>query len=404
METELALNKMFNNVWPHLGERERRLVAASEARRIGRRGISMVSRACGLSRVTITKGLKELDEAPLAPGKTRRAGAGRPRVEKVDPGIWRSLDGLMRETTCQETCPALLWSVKSTRRLAQELTADGHRISHEKVAQILRQNGYNLQGTRCNEESRLQPDRDAQFRHVGRRAAARLAEGQPVVAIDTRRREPAFVAETRTGHGAFASSDRLLQGDCPTGIYDPQLARDAVNVETALEAAAFTTDSILGWWLIEGQELYPHAQCLMVAADGVGANQRSQWKRQMQKLAAAIGLPVEFCRFPPGTSKWNRPSQRLFSFVSSQWAGETERDYEISAKIVSPPSETRTMALGLRLDHSRFRLPTRPPEDDRALLIYPSEFHGDWNFTIRPEALGPYQLPVCGRDRLAAAM
>jgi hypothetical protein len=125
----------------------------------------------------------------------------------------------------------------------------------------------------------------------------------------------------------------------------------------------------------------------MVTADGVGAGQRSRWKRQMRKLAAAVGLPVEFCRYPPGTSKWNRPVQRLFSFVSSRWADETERDYEVSAKIVSPPTETRTMALGLRLDHSRFRLQVKPAEDDRALLIYPSEFRGDWNFTIRPDEL-----------------
>ncbi|MDR3154791.1 MAG: ISAzo13 family transposase, partial [Deltaproteobacteria bacterium] len=143
-ETESALSRMFSNVWPHLGERERRLVAAGEAKRIGRRGISMVSRACGLSRVTITKGIKELDEAPLEPGKTRRAGAGRPRVERADPGIWASLEDLMRETVRGEASPPLIWTCKSTRCLAQELTASHHRISHEKVAQILRKNGYNL--------------------------------------------------------------------------------------------------------------------------------------------------------------------------------------------------------------------------------------------------------------------
>jgi hypothetical protein len=403
MDTEVSLSRMFNNVWPHLGERERRLVAASEARRIGRRGISMVSRACGLSRVTITKGIKELDEAPLAPGKTRRSGAGRPRVERVDPGIWSCLDQLMRDCAEADSAPNLLWTIKSTRCLAQELTDAQHRISHEKVAQILRQKGYNLQGTRRNDESNMQPDRRSQFKHLEQRVSGHLAECHPVIAIETRRREPAFITEAYQAQPE-SGIDRLLAGEFPTGVYDPLLARETVNVETALEAASFTADSLLGWWLVEGQDLFPGAESLLITADSCGSAQRVPWKAEMQKLANAIGLPVEFCRFPPGTSKWNRPSQRLFSFVSSQWLGETERDYEIAARLINPPAETRTMALGLRLDHSHCQILNQSGDDERGLFLNPSEFHGDWNFTTKPESYGPYRMsPLFDREGQAAS-
>jgi hypothetical protein len=271
------------------------------------------------------------------------------------------------------------------------------------VAQILRQNGYNLQGTRRNEESNQQPDRSSQFQYLENRVSERLEEGQPVVSIETRRREPAFISG-EYNQPNVSNIDRLLAGEFPTGIYDPLLARETVNIETAMEAPAFTADSLLGWWLVEGQELYPSASCLFITADGCGSTHKFTWKNEIQRLSNAIGLPIEFCRFPPGTSKWNRPCQRLFSFVSSHWKGETERDYEISTKLINPPEETRTMALGLRLDHGHFQPHTRSNEEERGLQLLPSEFHGDWNFTINPESFGPFRLSaVFDRGQKAAS-
>ena len=391
METESALSKMFTNVWPHLGERERRLVAASEARRIGRKGISMVSRACGLSRVTITKGIKELDEAPLAPGKIRRSGAGRPRVERVDPGIRGSLEELIREDACgSESEPVILWTIKSTRRLAHELTAAQHRISHEKVAQILRQSGYNLQGTRRNDDSSLRPDRKDQFRLINDRVAARIEEGQPVIAIETRKRECAFPMAPKAV-GGRPPRDPLSAGDHPHGLYDPSLGRDCANVETALDPAAFAVDSILGWWTVEGQDFFPKAGVLLITVDGGGTSRGVDWRASVSRLSSAIGLPVEFCRLPPGTTKWNVTTRRLFSFISSHWHGESERDHEIAAKIVNPPSEARTMALGLRLDHSRFDSPFLSGEADPQKPASP-EWNLDWNFTVIPDPVPTFRL------------
>jgi hypothetical protein len=399
-ETEISLTKMFTNVWPHLGERERRLVAAGEAKRIGRRGISMVSRACGLSRVTITKGIKELDEAPLEPGKTRRAGAGRPRVERVDPGIQASLEELMKETTRGEAEPPLLWTCKSTRYLAQELTAAHHRISHEKVAQILRKNGYNLMGTRKTEEGRIHPDRDAQFRHISRRVSFFLSENQPVISVESRKKESrededsAFRDKSPALEPGSPLLDSLKAGTFPRGIYDPKLARQSACLKSAYESASFTADSIYGWWIVEGKELFPAATSLLITADNVGGLRRhTLWKTELQKLTNAIGLPVEFCRYPPGTSKWNNNiAQRLFSFVATGFKEEPIRDHEVTVRLISREATVRTMALGLRLDHSPFPAPAAPAEDElKSVVIYPAEFHGEWNYSIAPD-FGPLSI------------
>jgi hypothetical protein len=382
---------MFMNVWPHLGERERRLVAAGEAKRIGRRGISMVSRACGLSRVTITKGIKELDEAPLEPGKTRRAGAGRPRVERTDPGIWASLEELMKETTRNEVSPPLLWTCKSTRCLSQELTAGNHRISHEKVAQILRKNGYNLMGTRKTEEGAIHPDRDAQFRHISRRASFYLMEKQPIIAVETRKKEALQDGEvpnlSRSTTFTGLYPDPLNAGAHPRGIYDPKLARKSHNISTSYETVAFTCDSIYGWWSIEGKTLFPDASTILITADNSGGLRRhALWKMELQKLASEIGLPIEFCRYPPGTSKWNNIANRLFSFVSTAYADEPQRDHEVNVRLVSREATVRTMALGLKLDHCNHELGPAPSEDDlKNVVFYPAEFHGEWNFIVAPD-------------------
>jgi hypothetical protein len=404
IETETSLMKMFSNVWPHLGERERRLVAAGEAKRIGRRGISMVSRACGLSRVTITKGIKELDEAPLEPGKTRRAGAGRPRVERVDPGIQASLEELMKETTRGEADPPLLWTCKSTRYLAQELTAAHHRISHEKVAQILRKNGFNLMGTRKTEEGRIHPDRDAQFRHICRRTSFFLSENQPVISVESRKKESkddeenSFRDKSPLQDASSSSSspmmaDPLKAGAFPRGVYDPKLARQSACLKSAYESASFTVDSIYGWWMVEGKELFPGATSLLITADNVGGLRRhALWKTELQKLVNAIGLPVEFSRYPPGTSKWNNVAQRLFSFVSTGYKEEPSRDHEVTVRLISREATVRTMALGLKLDHSLFPAPAAPAEDElKSVVIYPAEFHGEWNYSIAPD-FGPLSI------------
>jgi hypothetical protein len=303
------------------------------------------------------------------------------------------LEELLKETTRGEAEPPLLWTCKSTRRLSQELTAGNHRISHEKVAQILRKNGYNLMGTRKTEEGVIHPDRDAQFRHISRRASFYLNEGQPVVAVETRRREALQdgeapnLARTSSTQGQGLLPDPLALGRHPRGIYDPRLARKAHTLNTALEAVSFTCDSIYGWWEVEGRALFPGASTLLLTADNSGGLRRhALWKTELQKLASRTGLPIEFCRYPPGTSKWNNTAQRIFSFVSSAYADEAQRDHEVTVRLVSRGSAVRTMELGLKLEHSTFAMGPAPTEEDlKGVVIYPAEFHGDWNYIIAPD-------------------
>ncbi|MDR0550341.1 MAG: ISAzo13 family transposase [Deltaproteobacteria bacterium] len=388
MDAETALVKMFNNVWPHLGERERRLVAASEARRIGRSGVSMVSRACGLSRVTITKGLRELDEPPLEPGKARRPGAGRPRVERLDPGLWSSMEEILRDTTKEESDPALLWTNKSTRQIARELTLSRHPISHEKVAHILRKRGFSLQGTRQAEEGAGSLSRREQFHFVNQRVQELMERDAPVIFLETHKKNLAWLCQDRDSgdcaRGAEAKADdwpdQLLAGAYPAGVFDASLARDCVNVETAYDNIAFTVDSIIGWWEIDGDRIFPQTSNFAIITEIAGPATLIAWRKELQRLANYAGINVELLRFPPGTSKWNRPALRLFSFTSSQWLGGPVRDYETVARLIGQKDEVRTMALGLRLDHARYR-PQTGEVGDKAQSLFDST----WNFSLKPD-------------------
>ncbi|MDR2140177.1 MAG: ISAzo13 family transposase [Deltaproteobacteria bacterium] len=387
MDAETALIKMFNNVWPHLGERERRLVAASEARRIGRCGISMVSRACGLSRVTITKGLRELDEAPLEAGKTRKPGAGRPRMERLDPALWSSLEEVLGETRRGQTDPALLWTSKSTRQIARELTGGRHPICHETVAQILRKRGFRLQGTRQAEAGQNAQRRQGQFRLINHQVSQLLQEDNPVLFVETRKKDTTWLCQERDNgdcaRGAEAQNpdwpDQLLAGAYPAGVFDPRLARDCVNVETAYDNIAFTVDSISGWWDLDGRRIFPEARKLVIITEIPGAAALATWRQELQRLSSYAGVTVELLRFPPGTSKWNRPAFRLFSFTSSQWLGGPAKDYETVTRLIGQKEEVRTMASGLRLDHSLHR-PRPQTVGEKAQ----ADFETTWNFTFEP--------------------
>jgi hypothetical protein len=279
-------------------------------------------------------------------------------------------------------------------------------------------------GTRKTEEGRIHPDRDAQFRHISRRVAFHLSESQPVISVESRKKESGADEEALIQHSSLASLpsslgsssssssqgfsqgalDALSGGAHPRGIYDPKLARLSACIRSAYDSASFTCDSIYGWWMVEGKELFPKASSLLITADNVGGMRRhALWKTELQKLSSAIGLPVEFCRYPPGTSKWNGNAQRLFSFISAGYLGEPSRDFEITVKLISREVTVRTMALGLKLDHSSFPAPSAPQEDDmKALVIYPAEFHGDWNYSIAPD-IGPLMIDPVFRNMVREA-
>ena len=397
MTESQALSEKVARLWPHLDERARRLFAASEAQQLGHGGVSLVSRACGLSRVTITKGLQELDEVPLPVGRVRRPGAGRPPLDVTDPALPDRLDALVDPLARGDPQSPLRWTTKSTRVLAAALTAEGHPISHERVAQMLRDLEYSLQGNRKTEEGTDHPDRDAQFRFIGDEVRKALAAHRPVISVDTKKKEllgnyanagrqwrptkrPARVNVHDFPHPAVPRA-------YPYGIYDLGRNTGFVNVGTDHDTGAFAVASIRGWWRAEGRRLYPSARTLLITADGGGSNgyRLRQWKMKLQALADEARISIRVCHFPPGTSKWNTVEHRLFSFISSNWRGEPLRDYETIVRLIAKTTTAKGLTVTCRLDRRRYPVGHRVTDAEIATVhLVPDRFHGEWNYAIRP--------------------
>lgn len=397
MPTIRGLAEKVARLWPHLDERARRLLAASEARDLGYGGISIVSRVCGMSRVTITKGLEELDEAPLPPGRIRRAGAGRPMRELGDPELAERLDALVEPGTRGDPETPLRWTSKSTRVLAAQLTAEGHPVSHETVAQMLRGMGFSLQANRKLEEGTDHPDRDAQFRFLSEEVRKSLAARRPVISVDTKKKELLGNFQNAGQQWRRAKSPLSVQVHdfpaptvpraYPYGIYD--LARNTgfVTIGTDHDTGAFAVASIRGWWRAEGRRLYPRARSLLITADAGGSNgyRLRQWKLKLQALADETQLIIRVCHFPPGTSKWNKVEHRLFSFISSNWRGEPLRDYETIVRLIATTTTAKGLTVTCRLDRRRYRVGQKVSDAEMATVnLHPHSFHGDWNYAIRP--------------------
>ena len=391
------LKKKFALMWPHLNERGRRMMAATEARLLGFGGISLISRACGLSRVTITKGMREITAPPIMEGRIRRPGGGRHSLLKRDPGLPRTLEGLVEPLTRGDPESPLRWTCKSTRALATELTNHLHPVSHEKVAQLLRGMGYSLQGNRKTEEGADHPDRDRQFRHINTLVRRSMRAGHPVISVDTKKKELIGNFENKGRQWRKAKEPEHVNGHdfpaptvpraYPYGIYDLGRNTGFVNVGTDHDTGAFAVASIRGWWRSEGRRLYPHTRDLMITADGGGSNgyRLRLWKTELQKLADTTGLSIRVCHFPPGTSKWNKVEHRLFSFISSNWRGEPLRDYETIVRLIASTTTAKGLKVTCRLDRRKY-----PPgrkvtkEQITALNLTHDKFHGEWNYIIQP--------------------
>lgn len=397
MTDSSTLHDKVARLWPHLDERARRLFAANEARQLGRGGVSLVSRACGMSRVTITKGLRELEEAPLPAGRVRRVGGGRPMLEVGDPDLADRLEALVEPRTLGDPESPLRWTCKSTRMLAAELTAEGHPISRETVGEMLRSFNYSLQGNRKTEEGDDHPDRDAQFRFINEHVRKALAARRPVISVDTKKKALLGNYENAGRQWRAAKTPvRVNVHDFPSptvpraypyGIYDLGRNTGFVNVGTDHDTGAFAVASIRGWWRVEGRRLYPHARSVLITADGGGSNgyRLRQWKMRLHALADETQLVIRVCHFPPGTSKWNKVEHRLFSFISSNWRGEPLRDYETIVQLIARTTTARGLTVTCRLDRRRYPVGHRVSDAEIATVnLRPDVFHGEWNYAIRP--------------------
>jgi Rhodopirellula transposase DDE domain len=394
---ESSLRRKFSGVWPLLDERSRRLMAASEALSLGYGGVSKIRRASGLSRKAIAKGIREIADGNAMPGRIRRPGAGRKSIVEHDPKLLVSLERLIEPETRGDPESPLRWICKSTRNLAAQLTRRKHPVSHEKVAQLLRDQNYSLQGNRKTEEGADHPDRDAQFRHINAQVKRALATGMPVISVDTKKKEllgnyenggkqwlPAKKPVQVNGHD-FPSPD--VPRAYPYGIYDLGRNTGFVNVGTDHDTGAFAVASIRGWWHREGRSLYARARALLITADGGGSNgaRLRLWKLELQKFADETGLSISVCHFPPGTSKWNKVEHRLFSFISSNWRGEPLRDYETIVNLISRTATAKGLQVTCRLDRRKYPTGRKVTDEEiEQVNLKRNKFHGEWNYTIYP--------------------
>jgi transposase len=398
MTTETMIRQKFMTLASCLNEHSRRIWAATETKPLGYGGISLVARATGISRRAIQVGLREIETGSLLPpGRVRRPGGGRKSALHHHPDLREKLEALVDPLARGDPESALRWTVKSTRRLSRELGALGYSVSSRVVRVLLHEMRYSLQGNRKTVEGNQHPDRNAQFEHINARVTEELAAGQPVISVDTKKKElvgayanrgkqwlPRGAAQRVNGHDF---PDPSVPRAFPYGVYD--LARNSgfVNVGTDHDTATFAVASIRGWWHAEGRSAYPAANRLLITADAGGSNgaRLRLWKWELQRLADELGFPISVCHFPPGTSKWNKVEHRLFSFISSNWRGEPLADYETVVNLIAHTTTVPGLKVSCRLDHGRYPVGCKVTGEDWAsMALIPDGFHGDWNYTIMP--------------------
>ena len=393
---ESAIAERYGLLGPQLNERQRRAFAASEARTFGYGGIAAVARACGLAENTVRKGLRELDEPPLAVGRVRRPGAGRPAAEASDPELLGVLRLLVEDDTRGDPERVLLWTAKSARRLADELAERGHPVGFRTVPRLLRTLGYSLQSARKTREGAQHPDRDAQFRHINQRVSAAVAGGQPAISIDTKKKE--LVGEFKNAGREWhpkGKPPRVNTYDFPSmadgkaipyGVYDIAENTGFVSVGIDRDTAQFSVAAIGAWWQQLGRERYPDATSLTITADcgGSNGNRTRLWKTELQRLADESGLEICVCHFPPGTSKWNKIEHRLFSFISKNWRGRPLASYEVIINSIAATTTHTGLEVFARLDDNTYPKVEVSDAQLAAVNLTRDPFHPEWNYTIRP--------------------
>lgn len=374
------------------------MLAATEAMEIGYGGITFVSQACGLSRVTITKGIDELSKPALSEDRVRRPGGGRQKLVLRDPKLPELLESFVEPSTRGDPESPLRWTCKSTRTLARELTIRKHPVSHEKVAQLLREMQYSLQSNRKTEEGADHPDRDAQFKHINAAVKRCLKQSVPVISVDTKKKElignydnagqqwlPAREPIKVEGHD-FPSPE--VPRAYPYGIYDLGRNEGFVNVGTDHDTGAFAVASIRGWWRFEGRRLYPETTEILITADGGGSNgsRLRLWKFELQKFADETGLSISVCHFPPGTSKWNKIEHRLFSFITSNWRGEPLLNYETIVNLIAKTTTAKGLKVICKLDRRKYPTGRKITNAEmKQVNMKRDKFHGEWNYVIKPK-------------------
>lgn len=406
-QTEAAIRNKLDLLAPLFDEQTRRLWAAAEAQVLGRSGVSLVARATGLSRTTIHQGLKDLVELheTKSRGRTKRIraeGGGRKPIDEYDPTLRRDLELLVAPLTRGDPESALRWTCKSTRQLAAALIDQGHVVGRQKVADLLAELGYSLQANRKTKEgSADHPDRDQQFNYINDQAIAFQQRRQPVISVDTKKKE--LVGEFKNGGQEWQpkGDPELVQGHDfpdskrgkanPYGVYDQNANVGWVSVGTDHDTSEFAVESIRRWWNKMGRRRYPDATELMITADGGGSNgyRVRLWKVALQKFANESELHISVCHFPPGTSKWNKIEHRMFSHISMNWRGKPLISHEVIVNLIGNTTTQGGLTINAELDTNIYPKGIRISDDElEAVNLTKAKFHGEWNYIIAENCSG----------------
>ena len=379
-----------------LDERGRRRWAATEARSLGRGGIAAVAEATGMSDRTIRNGIAELaDPCSLSVERQRRPGGGRSRREDEQPGLLQALEVLVEDSTRGDPMSPLRWTCKSTRVLAATLNEQGYEISSTKVGELLRSQGYSLQGNRKTIEGTQHPDRDAQFQHIAKRVKAYQRTGQPVISVDTKKKEP-------LGNMKNAGKTYRKQGDpvrvnthdfpskelgkaVPYGVYDVTHNEAGVSVGISHDTAEFAIAAIRRWWKRMGKKRYGKSRRLLITADCGGSNspRTRLWRWVLQLFANETGMKIELCHYPPGTSKWNKIEHRLFCHITRNWQGVPLESHEVVVNLIGSTKTTKGLEVHAWLDESEYEKSKKISDQQLdEVIIKRNDFHGEWNYQI----------------------
>jgi hypothetical protein len=399
MDHEEAILRKYQLLAPELTERTLRLFAAAEANVLGRGGISRVSRAIEISRDRISRGLRDLKSVEkLEPERIRRKGGGRKKQVELDPTLREDLKQLVSPYTRGDPETPLRWTCKSVRNLAQELKRQGHNTSRRMVAELLREMGYSLQANRKTLEGKQHPDRDAQFQYLNRKVRTRQRHGQPVIAVDTKKKELVGpFKNTGAEWRPMGNPQKVRVHDfmikemgkvAPYGVYDLTRNTGWVSVGIDHDTAAFAVATIRQWWKKMGRPAYGNATHLLITADSGGSNaaRNRLWKYELQKMANQTGLAISVCHFPPGTSKWNKIEHRMFSFISKNWRGKPLIDRATIVSLIGSTKTENGLKIRCELDTHTYPKGIKISDDQmKQVKIKRHQFHGDWNYTITPK-------------------
>ena len=396
-----SLRAKFAAVLPHLDERQQRLVMAGEARSLGHGGIAAVAEATGASRSRISQGVAELEAGAAPLGRVRREGGGRKTLTATDPALLAALLALVEPTRRGDPCSPLCWTTLSTRKLAAELTGAGHPVGADTVARLLREQGFSLQANAKTVEGAQHPDRDAQFCYLNDQADAHLSAGDPVISVDTKKKE--LVGPYRNGGTEWRPAgqpeqvkvhdfiDPALGKANPYGVYDLAADTGWVSVGTDHDTAAFAVETIRRWWRFTGVTCYPHASRLLITADGGGSNgyRTRLWKTELAALAADTGLRITVCHLPPGTSKWNKIEHRLFSHISMNWRGRPLTSHDVIVQSIAATTTRTGLSVHAELDTDTYPTGVKIPDAQMKALhdtgaLYRHDWHPEWNYTLNP--------------------